>query len=172
MPLLVIKKEDVQISPYDQNQLRSLEITSVSAIQDDGSSTRQVIWDLEEAYRLGFTAVGRGEGEGQAHPPLPDFMTEEAITNEDRFFWPRGQKVEWTSQSRGFTSTKTGVIVDVVGPNELPSEMKWPSLHKRGIGSARKKISYVVQVSAPAGSAAQPKFYWPLTLTLRAVKPA
>lgn len=76
MPNIVTDTETIRISEYDQTQLRNLEINSINAIQEDGSSTRQVLWDLERAFRLGFTAVGRGEADGQEHPPLPDFMSE------------------------------------------------------------------------------------------------
>ena len=61
--------EDIIISPYDKNQLKSLETDSICAIQENGSSTRQVLWDLEQAYRLGFTAVSRGEA--KKHPEMP-----------------------------------------------------------------------------------------------------
>lgn len=169
MPILVTSKDDVKISDHDKELLRSLEIDSVDAIHRDGSSTSQVFRHLQEAFRLGFTAVNRGEAEGQAHPPLPDFMTDLAIENENRFFREVGTQVEWSSQSKGHVTTKTGVIVDVIAPNQKPSDLKWPSLYKRNLGQARKGISYVVLVAPPAGSAAQPKYYWPLTTALKQV---
>ena len=165
MPILVTNKDEVQISVRDQKTLRELEIETINGIQENGSSAWQTRRNLEEAFRLGFTTVSRGEGDGQAHPPLPAFMTEEAIQNENRYFLPVGTPVSWTSQSRGTTLTKTGKIVDVIPSGEVPDELKWPALYRDGrlLGARRKKISYVVKVDPPAGSSAAPKFYWPRT---------
>lgn len=171
MPILVTNKDEVKISTRDQQTLRELEIDTINGIQDNGSSAWQTRRNLEEAFRLGFTARGRGEAEGQDHPPLPASMTEEAIQNENRFFLPVGRLVSWISQSRGTALKKVGQIVDVIPPGEVPDELKWPALYRDGrlLGSRRKKISYIVKVAPPAGSSAAPKFYWPRTEGLNEV---
>ena len=69
--------EDVKISQYDQRQLREIEIEVVSGIQEWGSSGYHTMQALQRAFQLGFTAVNRGEAEGQEHPPKPDWMTED-----------------------------------------------------------------------------------------------
>jgi hypothetical protein len=75
-----LQPDDVKISTYDKNQLKSLEIDSIYAIQENGSSTRQVIWNLEKAFQMGFTAVNRGEAvDGQAHPSTPGFVVSDEV---------------------------------------------------------------------------------------------
>ncbi len=37
--------EQIQISQYDQNRLRDLEIDTINAIQEDGSHSRRPIWN-------------------------------------------------------------------------------------------------------------------------------
>lgn len=72
-----------------------------------------------------------------------------------------GEKVQWTSQGGGSVRVKTGVIVEVVAPFDLPSSDSYPSLHKRsGIGKPRDQRSYVVQVDGG-------KCYWPRPCLLR-----
>ncbi len=169
MSIVEADKSGIRISKYDQRQLSYLERSIISAIQEDGSSTHRVLWSLGEAFRLGFTAVGRGEADGQAHPPSPDFLTEEGNENEEGFL-SVGTKVRWTSQAQGHTRTKEGVIVDVIPPKQVPSTLKWPPLAQSGIGSSRQEVSYVIKVPPPPGSAAMPKIYWPRTAALQAVK--
>lgn len=173
MPILVTHKDEVKISAHDKSTLRNLEIDAINGLQEDGSSTRRVIWNLQEAFRLGFTARGRGEAEGQDHPPLPASMTEEAIRNEDRYFLPVGTVVEWVSQSRGSYLKKRGTIVDVLAPGAAPDELRWGGLYRNGklLHSCRSKISYVVSVAPRMVSTAATKLYWPRTGALTVVPP-
>ena len=171
MPILVTNKDEVKISIRDRETLRHLEIDTINGIQENGSSSWEARRNLEEAFRLGFTARGRGEAEGQDHPPLPAWMTEQANRNEDRYFLAEGTVLSWTSQSRGTTLKKVGTIVDVIPAGEAPDELKWPEMYRNGklLGSRRSKISYIVRVDPTLASAAQPKFYWPLTKGLTVV---
>ncbi len=65
-----------------------------------------------------------------------------------------GSKVKWTSQSSGYTKEKTGVVVSILQPNEMPNRDRFLSLYKSGCGCARKHTSYIVF--------ANNKYYWPL----------
>lgn len=73
-----------------------------------------------------------------------------------------GDRVIWTSQSQGFTTTKTGIIVAVVpgGVDPIkvvPAGMKIMPLH----GVARNYESYLVQVGGSK------TLYWPLVKNLK-----
>ena len=72
-----------------------------------------------------------------------------------------GDMVEWTSQSGGYTKTKTGVIVEVVAPGKRPDRSRFFSLHM-GCGGGRKTFSFVVDCGKRA-----PKHYWPNASLLR-----
>ncbi len=65
-----------------------------------------------------------------------------------------GAKVTWVSSAGGFTTRKEGVVVAVVSAGTRPSRDDFPSLHKKGIGSPRDHVSYVVLVDGAA-------LYWP-----------
>jgi len=80
-PDFVKDPEKIEISQYDQTRLRDLGIDTINAIQDDGSHSRRPFWNLEQAFRMGFNAVGRGEAAGQQHPPAPSWMTEDDELN-------------------------------------------------------------------------------------------
>jgi hypothetical protein len=71
-----------------------------------------------------------------------------------------GLQVEWTSLSKGSSTTKRGTIAAVLQPGERPNPRRFPALH-RNAGSGRKHISYVVLVDTRA--------YWPLTGLLHLV---
>jgi len=72
-----------------------------------------------------------------------------------------GQLVRWSSQSRGYQTTKEGIICCAVPAGEKPSK-EYKNLHTgAGCGSSRKEISYVVCVDG--------KFYWPRVGSLCAV---
>lgn len=65
-----------------------------------------------------------------------------------------GQKVQWASQSGGYTKTKIGIIAEVVPAGMLPSRDKFLYLYKSaGIGMTRNYESYVVMVGT--------RPYWP-----------
>jgi hypothetical protein len=70
-PDFVKDPEKIQISQFDQRQIAELALDTVYAIQEDGSQSRRTLWNLERVFRMGFNAVGRGEAEGQQHPPAP-----------------------------------------------------------------------------------------------------
>lgn len=81
-----------------------------------------------------------------------------------------GASVRWTSQSRGKTTTKQGVIVAVVPAytgggkvdrliSDLMRKHKAGSAHGRG--GARSEKSFIVLVDSR-----QPKLYWPRTKQL------
>jgi hypothetical protein len=74
-----------------------------------------------------------------------------------------GQGVTWRSQAQGSTTTKTGVIVEVVPPNVRPDTTGRPGLN--GCGSGRNHESYVIEV--PQGLKAAAKHYWPVVSILR-----
>lgn len=65
-----------------------------------------------------------------------------------------GDKVTWVSSAGGFGKRKNGEVVAVVPARTLPSRDDFPTLHKKGIGSPRDHVSYVVRVEG-AG------LYWP-----------
>lgn len=65
-----------------------------------------------------------------------------------------GQQVQWTSQSRGSSTTKSGVVVAVVPPGKRPSRSAFPDLYRgAACGLGRKHESYVVRVGH--------QHYWP-----------
>jgi hypothetical protein len=73
-----------------------------------------------------------------------------------------GAKVTWVSSAGGFDKRKEGVVVAVISAGALPSREDYPSLHKKGLGSPRDHVSYVVLVEGAA-------LYWPRTRHLAAV---
>lgn len=81
-----------------------------------------------------------------------------------------GDKVSWSSQSAGSTTTKTGEIVLVVPPLTNCKLYVNHNLHADQYTSAvdghgyREHESYVVAV--PQGRKARPKLYWPLVKKL------
>ena len=74
-----------------------------------------------------------------------------------------GDVVEWSSQAQGSTTTKRGVVAEVVGVDRRPDRMLFPALYKHsGCGYGRDHESYVVLVGK--------KPYWPRAGSLRSTK--
>jgi hypothetical protein len=72
-----------------------------------------------------------------------------------------GNSVTWTSQSAGYTRTKTGVVEQVVAPNKLPDRAQFEALYRTsGVGLPRAEESYVVRVPGKTTRSAG-KLYWP-----------
>lgn len=81
-----------------------------------------------------------------------------------------GDKVKWSSQAQGSWRTKTGTVVEVVSPGNLPTRERFVSLYTgAGCGSPRKHESYVVEVYANPEKKTGRSFYWPLANKLRIV---
>lgn len=74
-----------------------------------------------------------------------------------------GDTVEWSSQAWGSTTTKRGVVAEVVKAGCRPNRMMFITLYKHGgCGLGRDHESYVVLVGK--------KPYWPRVAALRSVK--
>ena len=70
-----------------------------------------------------------------------------------------GDRVKWTSQSKGYRKTKEGVVVEVVEPTHRPNRWLFPDLYKHPMcGFGRKKKSYVILVKKT--------HYWPVASKL------
>lgn len=164
MPDTVVNQpENVKISPYDETQLKGLETEILDEIHRGGCESGRTIWYLRKAFQLGFTAVNRGEAEGQVHPPKPAWMT----SDEEQTGFTLGQEVCWTSQAGGCTRTKTGRVVEVVAAGKLPDRDRFPRLYTgSGVGLSRNEVSYVVSVSK--GASRKPTLYWPHARGLKA----
>lgn len=77
-----------------------------------------------------------------------------------------GDQVTWTSQSSGYTRTKTGVVEQVVRSKELPDRERFPALYKSsGVGGQRDHTSYVVRVPGKTAKSAG-TLYWPRVSSL------
>ena len=71
-----------------------------------------------------------------------------------------GDTVEWSSQAQGSTTTKRGVVAEVVKAGSRPDRTLFPTLYKHsGCGWGRDHESYVVMVGK--------KPYWPRAAALR-----
>lgn len=66
-----MKPEEVKISNYDQRQLQDLAVSAAEDTVAWGHHSHYIETACKQAFQLGFTAVGRGEGDGQQHPPSP-----------------------------------------------------------------------------------------------------
>jgi hypothetical protein len=83
-----------------------------------------------------------------------------------------GDTVEWTSQSSGYETTKRGVIVRVVQPNQPASGIINSLLQSGGYksnfggGMSRGSISYIVSVDSKTGKGRK-TLYWPLASKLK-----
>jgi len=70
-----------------------------------------------------------------------------------------GDRVKWTSQSAGFTTTKRGVIVAIVPAGVMPEDCV-PAGYRchgpEGFGMARDHESYLVKVDGKGKG-----LYWP-----------
>lgn len=71
-----------------------------------------------------------------------------------------GDKVKWSSQSGGYVAVKTGEIIAIVPPDEIPTcaDTTLPRGHE----------SYVVMVR-PIKGKAKPKKYWPRVSALKLI---
>lgn len=150
----------IEISDRDQNLLRALETNIINSIQEFGSSNSRTRGALSEAFRLGFTARGRGESSGQHHPPEPDW-----IRTERQKPFKLGDLVEWKSQSAGSLTTKQGVVVAVLPPGTRPNLEMYRSLAKKA-GMGRDHESYIIKVEE---SHARGTYYWPLVRNLKLI---
>lgn len=81
-------------------------------------------------------------------------------------------KVTWTSQAQGYSATKTGVVVEVVAPGNLPDRDRFASLYKgAGVGMPRSHKSYVVSVQVGVKQGSSVRYYWPRVSALKAIQP-
>ena len=81
-----------------------------------------------------------------------------------------GDEVLWTSQSRGHSASKIGIVAAVIPRDQVPDKTEFPALYKGyGPGSGRNHVSYVVRV--PHGPGRQDSIYWPLASKLVAIQP-
>lgn len=79
-----------------------------------------------------------------------------------------GDEVTWTSQSSGYTRTKTGTIEEVVPVGKQP-DRKFEQLYRgTGVGIGRDHVSYVVQVPGKTAKSAG-TLYWPRAASLSKV---
>jgi hypothetical protein len=69
---------EVKISKYDQRQLEALSVEAINELQEWGFHSRYVERACHRAFQLGFTAVHRGEADGQQHPVVVDEDASEA----------------------------------------------------------------------------------------------
>lgn len=81
-----------------------------------------------------------------------------------------GDTTTWTSQSSGYTRTKTGIVEEVVPPGGMPDRQRFEHLYKGpGVGLPRDHESYVVRVPGKTAKAAG-KLYWPRAAGLQRVQ--
>jgi len=73
--------------------------------------------------------------------------------------------VEWERQSKGYTKTKRGVIVEIVPAGGYVDKVKYPHLAKKS-GMSRDTVSYIVKVDDRNTSTS---YYWPLVKNLKRV---
>lgn len=80
-----------------------------------------------------------------------------------------GDSVTWTSQSSGYTRTKTGLIEEVVPPKGMPNRGQFPHLYRgAGVGAPRDHVSYVVRVPGKTSKSAG-TVYWPRSAGLKKI---
>lgn len=78
-----------------------------------------------------------------------------------------GDAVTWTSQSSGYTRTKTGVIEEVVPTKGMPNRERFEQLYRAaGVGAPRDHVSYVVRVAGKTSKSAG-TVYWPRVAGLK-----
>lgn len=82
----------------------------------------------------------------------------------------RGDIVKWMSHGKGVFVEKTGMVVDVLRPNqELPREYWKCCRVPQNRGSKRKVVTYVIAITDAPEYA---RYYWPKPQLLRLVKKA
>jgi hypothetical protein len=114
-PDFVKDPEKIQISQYDQRCIHDLALETIYAIQEDGSHSRPAFWNLDQVFRMGFPAVGRGEAEGQQHPPAQ--AVNEGEPNDVKLGEPGGVK----------GPSKGGQIVETAPACGRPDAKKCPT---------------------------------------------
>ena len=77
-----------------------------------------------------------------------------------------GQKVCWSSQALGYTTTKVGLIETVVPAGVAPRAL---NIDATNDGMPRDHESYLVRVPTPAGKG-KGKLYWPKVANLAKAK--
>lgn len=83
-----------------------------------------------------------------------------------------GDIVTWTSQSQGFSRTKTGKVILVVPAGKHPFELmskELKDLQRMYDGWARDHESYVVEVQTGKTPKSKPALYWPRTSWLKKI---
>ena len=81
----------------------------------------------------------------------------------------RGDRVTWSSSANGSTTTKTGVIVEVVPQHRLPTMRDHQG--RLVAYNTRDEISYIVMVPQVGKRGARhPKYYWPRAEALAGVR--
>lgn len=79
-----------------------------------------------------------------------------------------GDRVQWTSQSQSFLTTKRGEIICIVPSAVDPTECLPPGFKcnsTTGYGSPRAQISYLVKVDGKGN-----RLYWPVADKLKLIK--
>lgn len=71
-----------------------------------------------------------------------------------------GDRVIWTSQSKGYTTTKHGVVIAIIPAGTDPAQCVTDG-YSMGFGSPRSHESYLVKVGR------RWKPYWPLVAHLK-----
>lgn len=80
-----------------------------------------------------------------------------------------GEEVTWESQAGGRTTTKQGVIVEVVPALRSPSLGELRQYHApHSVGNPRNHESYLVAVPNKSGRG-RPHLYWPVVSLLKEV---
>ena len=80
-----------------------------------------------------------------------------------------GDKVRWTSQSAGSTTTKEGVVFAVVPKFKYLTDIEAVDMAQHNLGPVRSALTYYIcnrshesyLVSVPSNGKAKPKLYWP-----------
>lgn len=90
-----------------------------------------------------------------------------------------GDKVTWSSQSGGSTTTKSGEVAGIVPPRTYCNwhdlrgcniDEKYKTLTRRFDGGLRNHESYIVMVKTGKTDKASPVLYWPRVSSLRLVE--
>jgi hypothetical protein len=115
-------------------------------------------------------------GKKALHPvlglPNPDYLLwlEAHVKLGGNMVFKVGDRVEWVSQSQGYTKSKSGEVVEVVPAGHTPAT-KYSDLYRgAGPGNSRRHESYVVAVRKVTRlPRASVKHYWPIVSKLTLV---
>ncbi|MFM7008256.1 MAG: hypothetical protein ACKO0Z_02790 [Betaproteobacteria bacterium] len=77
-----------------------------------------------------------------------------------------GVEVEWSSSSNGSTTTKRGVVEDVIKPKTTPTHAQKKEADAYGL--PRDHESYLVRVPTKTGKG-KGRLYWPRVSAIRVV---